>query len=472
MIGASLLVVCVFILLGQYAYPSADDFCMASGVRDEGLIPHLWNHYLEWSGRYTGNALYAIYPLIFGLFSGYSLMPGIIILMLYVATLSLLSAVFNVSIADKKLWMITLLIICTCLLGLRHSASSLFWMAGALTYQSAHILLLFSLALIVRLKRLQQQQKTSITIQVTLVLLIVLAVGTNEINMLVITTVMLASWVHALWSGCSSTRSWLMLLIVSLACFAIVYFSPGNAIRESTFPLRHDWVRSLKGSLDMGSWTLLVWTGNPVFLAGSLLIPFAVASVNNSSKQTFNISNRLIFSLALVTLSIPVVLQFPAWWSMGGWPPPRTVDAIYFLFLTSWIALLIVLCLRFLPMHLIYDDKKIRAKASILFFIFSLGFLLSITINAKFNSALQDLRYRAKPFHSAMMQRHELIKQSSQQGIYYINVPDLPDDLPYSIYFNDIRKDWRDWRNVCYAKYFGLQGIQRLMSGTVKQKSN
>jgi len=65
---ASLVVIGVFIALGFYAWPSADDFCMAAGVQHEGLLAHLWQHYLGWSGRYTGNALYAIFPLVFGMY--------------------------------------------------------------------------------------------------------------------------------------------------------------------------------------------------------------------------------------------------------------------------------------------------------------------------------------------------------------------------------------------------------------------
>ena len=40
-------------------------------------------------------------------------------------------------------------------------------------------------------------------------------------------------------------------------------------------------------------------------------------------------------------------------------------------------------------------------------------------------------------------------------------VPDYQREYPRSIYFNDIVHDARDWRNACYAAYFGLQRIRR-----------
>ena len=94
LIAAAMLVPALYIALGQYAYPSADDFCMATGVRDVGFFQHLWNHYFEWSGRYTSNAMYALYPLIFGLFDGYPLIAGLLILCLLGALAFALGALF------------------------------------------------------------------------------------------------------------------------------------------------------------------------------------------------------------------------------------------------------------------------------------------------------------------------------------------------------------------------------------------
>ena len=80
-------VVLVFVLLAPYAHPSTDDLCLANGIRRDGLINHLWKHYFEWSGRYSGNALYGVYPLIFGMFEGYRYIPVIIIASLFIASL-------------------------------------------------------------------------------------------------------------------------------------------------------------------------------------------------------------------------------------------------------------------------------------------------------------------------------------------------------------------------------------------------
>jgi hypothetical protein len=454
----------VFIALGQYAYPVADDFCMAVGVRDEGLFSHLWQHYQEWSGRYFGNALYAVYPLVFGMFEGYALLPGMIIFALYLACVFLLSSIFELPWRKPANWLVALLLVCGFILGLRHTASSLYWMASVLTYQSANILLLLTLAFMIRLFDRQQRHQSTSANFLVLILLLVSGAGTNEINLIVLTLLTAGVYLSLAWTGANGRNSWLALLVVTLACFAVVYLAPGTGVRESTFPLRHDWLRSIKGSLDMGMWTLLVWTGNPVFMLCSLLTPFAVTWLYQSSKREITVSNRWLWLFLLLCFLLPVALQFPAWWSMGGWPPPRTVDAIFFVFYVCWFALLGALTIRFMPMRWLFTSVgQITTRASVALFIISSCFVLSVFfVSAKFNLAWNDLRYKAAPFYDYMMQRHALINASRQQGVYYINVPAPAQALPRSIYFNDIRSDWRDWRNVCYADYFGLRGIQRL----------
>lgn len=453
----------VFIALGQYVYPTADDFCMAAGVRDEGLFRHLWQHYLDWSGRYTGNSLYALYPLIFGMYEGYAWIPLLIITLLLLATAFLLSTLFRISLAERSVWLVSLVIICAFLLGLRHHASSLYWMASSLTYLTAHILLLFILAYMLRVYDLQRQQQAITQPFLILSLLVVLGAGTNEIYMLFQSALIGSVFLYFWFNQRVLSKPWFILLLVSLLGFAVVYFSPGNTLRESTFPLKHDWMRSVNGSLEMGSWSLKVWLSNPVFILSSLLTPFAVARLSVSSSRVFVVSKRFLLMLVALTLAIPFVLQFPAWWSMGGWPPPRTVDAIYFVFFTAWFLLLGAASLRFMPKGWVYSKQNnIQTRAGLVLLLLTLLFGIAVPVNSRFYQAWQDLTYRAKPFNKYMMQRLALIEKSIQQGVYYVNVPAPPADIPRSIYFNDIRSDWRDWRNVCYADYFGLKGIQRV----------
>lgn len=470
LVTASLLILLTFMALGFYAYPSADDFCMASGVRREGLMAHLWGHYFAWSGRYSGNTLYAIYPLLFGLFEGYRYLPILLILSLFSAMAYFLSRLFRMKLHSSPILIASLCFVCIYLLGLRHTASSLYWMAGSLSYQTAHILVLITLGLIIRLIDRQKIGGNYTSVFITLLIVILLGMGTNETNMITLSAILGLAVVIHLRSGWVILKPWFWLLVIGLLCFAVVYFSPGNAIRESTFPLRHDWLRSLNGSLEMGWWTLLAWTGNPLFVVATLLTPFAVAKLYRCSPRSFDIPWMLLVSLVMITLSIPFVLQFPAWWSMGGWPPPRTIDAIFFVFLLSWFLMVGTLSIRLLPKGLLISkSSQFSHKTTSMFLLVVICFILAVMINGKFQQAQTDLWQRTEPFAVYMQNRHARIYDVLDRQESYLTVPAFGQPYPRSIYFNGIRSDFRDWRNVCYAEYFGLQGIARERQSKKKQ---
>ncbi len=211
----------------------------------------------------------------------------------------------------------------------------------------------------------------------------------------------------------------------------------------------------------MGRWSLLAWTGQPIFIAGSLLLPFATAYLQAKSNRNLHISWFTLVALALICFGLPVVLQFPAWWSMGGWPPPRTVDAIFFVFLCGWILLISALSLRWLPLDRVFDRSgQMHGLARLVFLLLATLFVAAIVVNSRFQRAWDDLQNHALPFQQYQQHRHTLIQQSRDAGQNSVEVPAYDGQFPRSIFFNDIRSDWRDWRNLCYARYFGLHAIQ------------
>jgi len=466
---ASMTVLFVYILLGHYAHPSADDFCMASGVRQNGFIPHLWGHYLEWSGRYVSNALYAIYPMVFGFFSGYQLMPFLLIVSLLLASNFFLVSLFRVSMRSYAAMLMSLCFISVFLIGMRDTASSLYWTAGAMTYQTANILLLCMLGLIIRSIDRQNSSGKTGGLFITLLMVIILGTGMHETNMLIVAAIAGTVFALRLRSGWLNAKPWAVILLATVACCCIVYFSPGNSVRESTFPLRHDISRALAGSLNIGLWTLKVWLASPLLIISTLLAPVAVSGLYRSSARSLDISKPLIVALIIVTLAIPFVLQFPAWWAMGGWPPARTVDGIYFVFLLSWFSMIGAITIRYIDRDNILTDKWRSSYTTTALLIGAIIFILAIAGNSKFRRATNDLLNRAGPHHEYMLQRYTLIGEAVARQQPYLVVPEFSGEYPRSIYFNDIRPDPRDWRNVCYAEYFGLQQIRRYSSRRVPQ---
>jgi hypothetical protein len=457
----SLGVILLFIALGQYAAPSADDFCMAEGVQREGVWTHLWNHYFEWSGRYSGNALYAIYPMAFGLLEGYKFIALLLLLSLFTATAFFLSRLLHTRMNGWTVCVAALIFVAVYVLGMRSPASSLYWMAGSLSYQSANILLLLLAGLMFQLSERQREGQKITTTLIALTGVLVLAIGANETGMLmafVATGVMLLARLRQGWQ---IALPWLLLFLVALVCSAIVFGAPGNAVREATFPLRHDLMRSLAGSFAMGLWTLTAWLQNPVFIVATVLTPFMTALLCRNPARQFHPSKWQLLTLLVGTLLLPFLLEFPAWWAMGGWPPPRTVDAIYFVFLCGWLFTVGAITLYFMPNVWREHGLNAQPRALTAFLITAVLFGLAVFTNGKFQRAQMDWRETAPAFDAYMQQRYAMIADALNHGQQTLSVPDFGREYPRSVYFNDILPMPTDWRNVCYAQYFGLQSIQR-----------
>lgn len=472
LLAACLAVLLVFILLAQYAQPSSDDFCMASGVNDQGLVRHLWNHYLEWSGRYSSNALYAIYPVVTDLFDGYKFIPAMVITALFLATAYFLSSLFGTRLYARPVLLASLCFVCVYLLGMMSPASGLYWMAGAFTYQTANILLLVTLGLMWRLFERQQDSKRYFTLIAVLLLVLVIAVGANETSMIALTAVALSGVFIHLRSGKVILIPWLLVFMVSLLCFVIVYSSPGNAIRAAEFPQRHDFFRSVNGSVSVGIKILWIWLSNPVLILSSLLAPFAISSLLRRSGRTFSVSNSVITSLLLCTFTMPFVLQFPAWWSMGGWPPARTVDAIYFLFMISWFLSIGAITLRYLRVgESSFVMQQYRPYAAVAVLVLSVLFSLSVLESKSYKLARTDLFQLGRPYHDYLNTRYQQIERALANEQSYLVVADYQQAYPRTLYFNDIMYNPNHWRNVCYADYFGLEKIKRKRNRPISERT-
>lgn len=462
LIAICLTILLVFALLAQYSHPSSDDFCMASGVNEHGLIRHLWDHYFEWSGRYTSNALYAIYPIFFGFFDGYKFIPAIVILVFLLAMAYFLSALFRVKIYARPVLLSSLCFVSVFLLGMMSPASGLYWMAGALTYQSANILFLVMLGLMIQLADRQKELKKYFGLLTVLLIVMVFAIGTNETSMLALTSIAVLGVAVHLRSGLEILKPWLLILVVALACFAIVYFSPGNTIRAADFPLRHDLSRAINGSLSVGLKILWLWVSNPVLIVSSLLAPFAISKLLQLSDRWFTVSKTMIVALILCTVLMPVLLQFPAWWSMGGWPPARTVDAIYFLFLISWYLTVGAVTVRYLHKGKWQSIMRPYKPGAAVALLLLAGLFTAVALESKaYQLAKTDLFHLAQPYHDYLNERYEQIEQAKANGQRYLVVVDYQQEYPRSIFFNDIMHNPDHWRNDCYADYFGLEKIKR-----------
>ncbi|QLQ32126.1 MAG: hypothetical protein HZT40_11575 [Candidatus Thiothrix singaporensis] len=99
-------------------------------------------------------------------------------------------------------------------------------------------------------------------------------------------------------------------------------------------------------------------------------------------------------------------------------------------------------------------------------------FMLAAYANGSFQHALLDWRQAAPAFNTYIQQRYALIAEAHQQAQRRLIVPAFEGKYPRSLYFNDILPLSLDWRNVCYARYFGLEQIKRQRGQTKPRQSD
>ena len=150
---------------------------------------------------------------------------------------------------------------------------------------------------------------------------------------------------------------------------------------------------------------------------------------------------------------------------MGGWPPARTVDAIYFLFLLSWFVTVGAITVRYL-----YAGESsammqpYHPYAAVAVLALSALFSFAAVESKAYKLAKTDLFQLARPYHDYLRKRYEQIEQALANDRRYLVVADYQQEYPRTIFFNDIMHDPEHWRNVCYADYFGFEKIRRAHS--------
>lgn len=457
----NILILLIFMFLSQYSNPAADDFCMAAGITESGALSHLWEHYKQWSGRYSGNALYGLLPLLFGLREGYFLIPILLITSLYLAFSYFLSAIFRLSIFKWQVAAASLCLVCVYMIGMKSTATGFYWMAGALTYQTGNILLLVIIGLSFNLYDRQLTFTAHKTYLLLLMTTIFVAMGLNETVMLAITCLIIAVNFYIFFSRTASIRPWLIILTVTLISFCIVYFAPGNEVRSSRFPHRNDILLAISGTWDYGLGNLLRWLSSPALIAASMLSLYFANQLYKSSHRILKVNIKLVIVLFFLILATPFALSFPAWWAMGVSPPDRTNNVIYFIFLLNWFTF-ITSVLVLIRKHSLtkYFIISINLKASFII-IAGVLYILSISASNNYVVALNDL-FNNAPFYSEYLnKRYTTIENSLNNSVSSLILPSYNYKYPKSIYFDDITINTGNWSNVCYAKYFNLDQVSR-----------
>lgn len=450
LIGVLCLVLLPYFILIGFCHPSGDDFSYAVLGTKQDLFSALLDEYKLWNGRYTSNIFVLKNPLVFKdswlIIYRYSI-AGILFFGLF-SSFFFFNYFLREYITSSWIIVISLLFLLLNLFQMPILSEGTYWYTGVVTYQLANSFALFYLIGLHRFTKLNNRFKQFLLF-FGLCLSIILIAGFNEVIMLLMLVfhfVMLAIQ----FQRKSSNRFWFLgFFLASLLGFIIVYFAPGNKVRESYFigeshRLGHS---LLFTSLQMIRF-VIGWFSSGVLLMLSLVYLSVYKRIHTSNKFFQHHFYKYKWITMLSLFAVLFLAIFPAYWSTGIMGQHRTVNTAYFFFILLWFVNLSI-----------WSETKLFQNIQISTKLKKIAVIISLLILAFTNNtftAWKDLLTNdALMFDIALKRRYHLLNSISKQDTRMQEI--LPLIMkPKSLFIYDISKDPRYFPNTCYKSYWKL----------------
>lgn len=461
LVAALLILLVPLTLLCLYIHPSADDLIYAAWYRvpvPVGFWEYHAGNYLTWNGRYFSTILLTLNPLVFGSFTGYKLLPIIIIIVFCSGFFRLIKNFFS-SQSSGEVFIVTLFITVTYLDVVPSLPETLYWMSGAITYTLTWGLLFHFVASLIA-----YFSKPSKWGMLAVFVLAWATIGSNELAAFTVVLITMALAMQMVLNKSRYKNIALALALMSLLFALIVVLAPGNANRLSFFDNHHNLSFACRQSFtDLFKISILVLK-HPALLMLNALAFINAPRWDGDKKLFYLVNNRKIFLLPLIFIIPALFFYFVSAFSMGLPPPLRLHGYVAFLLLAGCVACAFGAGIKYAPATWNgFNRQIINTILSAFFVIFVLTAFHkkdgeNYYIKGNIMQALYDLTHDAPNYNALMNQRYELIEKSKATNKQNIIVPHMPFQ-PQSIFFVDIKPDTAHWINWGTAGYFNLKTI-------------
>lgn len=231
---------------------------------------------------------------------------------------------------------------------------------------------------------------------------------------------------------------WIVCAALAIISEAIVYAAPGNAIRAAYLP-----EASAIPSVKLTAWQLFQFLPD-WSLSGSLLAAtFAILAFRPSVEwaQVYFEGWRLAVIPAL-TVGLVILAIGGSTYLQTAPLAGRTLAGVYFVLLIGWLLTAIALAQRI--------ERSHKTLASLC----GLALAATLMLQGNTRTALFDLKDRVIPWHHAMQARYTELR--TRKGLVLVPPPPT---TPQIFFWRDILEDPKDFRNVCVARYFRVDGV-------------
>ncbi len=320
---AGVLLTLLLLTLSLYNHPAADDFVYSVNAQHYGFWGAQFFWYMHWCGRYFSTLLLSMNPLIHGSFIGYKLLSALLILLSLASFYFFINMLFKRSGVLEK-WHITFLCFFAFILLMPSVAEAYYWMAGAYSYQMGNILTLFLFILMMSYTEKPSTRKFLLSIVVVIAL-----AGTNEVSMFFQVLMLMFVMVFHLIRFRKIPRYYVVLCALALVGSLVVYLAPGNAYRASFQTQNHQLVFSMKSAVVETIDVMSHWW----WIAGFIILTtYSIANHAMRKDEKHHFEHLYLNPFVVIALiGITVALGFfTCYWSLGLYPPMRTINTMYF----------------------------------------------------------------------------------------------------------------------------------------------
>lgn len=446
----------VFVLLnlaslGSFVRYYGDDYCTSAELIRSGYWGAQIFWYNNWSGRYAYN-LFVHASEVLGL-NFFRILPTILSIFMVLSLVYFLRGITKNKISILSSVSISSALTALFLLDSPNIYQTYYWQTGSLTYFIPFVFLFFSLGL---LARLCLYNKNNIYHNILIFILFFIAGGfaeayiTMQIYIILVLGVLISlvfkDWVNKIKLLVSG-------LMGSLISLALIFFAPGNKIRQKLIVNDISFLEIIKRTFIYSYDYLVEFFTNKNNIMLCLLIFIATLYLAIIFDLYFKIQ---VPQRVLILLSAPIVIfglimsmVAPGVYGLGTFPPDRTVFLVR---LPIFMYVFLISCI--ISFSLATNLKRVNAESITI--LGTIMLLLVISISRVYYSYYNKVRSDMSSYSELWDQQHAQIKSQLLENRNKLVIPHLEPigELP------DAQKGSVGWVNTCMADFFGVSEVQ------------
>ncbi len=455
--------IAIFVNLGSYTRYMGDDYCYAAALRKSGFVQMQRSNYLSWGGRFTYAALMSAAESLGPMTA--SVGPPVCLTLWLLASFWTCYQIAKLNRCRQPFLIAGLgssLIVYAMLNAADNLVQSAYWEAGYLLYTAPLVLLTIYVGVVTYAVRRNARGVLRVAIMMIAAVTTLFAGGINEpftFSQLV-AHVLALSICYFSPDGSARKRALPFIfagLIGTAVAFLIMITAPGNAVRQSLFPVSRD-VKTVVWLTIRGTCGFIMrkMIEAPLTTALLCLIPAYVATRHYESQPRVP-DWRWLFILPLVGYLLVFVCYLPGVYGAGGLVA-RARFIPEFVFVCTAIGSSFVLGLLL--------AKQLQAKrGSQSIWVVTLLLITAIAVLACSRTTWRTARLlpKAKANASLWDKTDQEIRAMKAQGVLDQTIPAI-DDIetslggPYTEH--QIERDSANWKNKCVATYYGINSIR------------